>query len=208
MLAAVGVVVVLIIAAVAFLLLRHHGTTPSASSTTPPTAPRQTTPKQSASGKPAGQAAGYVLSAPATAGGYTKLATPPATVSKTATAVAAAVAQQATSVGSKVTSQVSGYYQLSGGQVMSFFGYQGTYDPAKLMAKAGGTSYPAGPHGGEIQCSSATGGAGTVCVWVTPTTMGVTEFFSSADAPETVSDQAKAASDTVNLRADVETAKS
>jgi hypothetical protein len=38
--------------------------------------------------------------------------------------------------------------------------------------------------------------------------MGVTEFFGSTGAPETVTDQAKAAQDTVNVRGDVEAAKS
>jgi hypothetical protein len=110
-------------------------------------------------------------------------------------------------VGSKVTSQVSGYYRLSGGQVMSFAGYQGTFDPAKVMAGSGGKAYPAGPHGGSMACDSTTT-TGTVCVWATPTTLGVTEFFSSTGAPEVVTNQAKAAQDTVNLRASVEAAKS
>lgn len=207
-LVAVGVVVVLGIAAAAYLLLfRHHGT-PSASNTPAASAPPHTgAPKQSASTQPSGQAAGYVLSAPATAGGYTKLATPPAAVKSVATAVAQGAAQHATSVGSKVTGQVSGYYQLSGGQVMSFAGYQGTFDPAKVLAGSGGQAYPAGPHGGSMACDSTTQ-TGTLCVWVTPTTMGVTEFFSSSGAPEVVTNQAKAAADTVNLRGGVEAAKS
>ena len=45
-------------------------------------------------------------------------------------------------------------------------------------------------------------------MWVTTTTLGVTEFFGPAGSPEVVTKQAKAASDTVNVRADVEAAKS
>ena len=47
-----------------------------------------------------------------------------------------------------------------------------------------------------------------MCVWVTTTTLGITEFFASTGAPENVTDQAKAAQDTVNFRADAEAAKS
>ena len=206
---AVFVVIVLVIgiAAAAFLLLRHHNT-PTASNTPPPQRTGQ--PKQSSS--PTAQAArqtGYTLTAPATAGGYQKLTTAPGSVSNVATTTAQGVLQHAVSTGGKTTGQVSGYYQLSGGQVMSFTGYKGTFDPAKVMAGSGAKSYPAGPHGGMLGCTPSAGTpGGTICVWVTPTTLGVTEFFSSSGAPEVVTDQAKAAEDTVNLRGDVEAAKS
>jgi hypothetical protein len=213
---AVGLVVVLAIAAGAYLVLRKHGTTPPASMS-PTTAPR-TTPSAShpASGQATNPATGtaYTLSTPATAGGYPKLATASSTVTSTATATAQSVREQAVNSGGKVTGQVSGYYQLSSGQVMSFAGYEGTFNPAKVLASLGqvgqgGQTYPAGAHGGDLACIPSAGTpGGTVCVWVTTTTLGVTEFFASTGAPETVTNQAKAAQDTVNFRADAEAAKS
>ena len=51
--------------------------------------------------------------------------------------------------------------------------------------------------------------SGAVCVWVTKSTLGFTEFFTQADGPEALnSAQAKGAADTVNLRASVEKLKS
>jgi hypothetical protein len=200
------VVVVIAIAVGAFLLLRHHGTTPTASNTPPPTSSPRTSPSQQARSA-AAQPGAYTLSAPATAAGYTKLAAPPTAVTNIATTAAAALRQHVTGAGGKVTSQVSGYYQLSGGQVMSFVGYQGTFDPAKDLAGSGMKAYPPGSHGGSLLCDASTP-TGTVCLWMTPTTFGITEFFSSANTPEVVTNQAKAAQDTVNFRADVEAAKS
>ena len=50
--------------------------------------------------------------------------------------------------------------------------------------------------------------AAAVCVWVTATTLGVTEFF-DATGPEVLTDaQPKGAADTVALRSSVETRKS
>jgi hypothetical protein len=207
---AIGVVVVIGIAAGAYKLLDKKSTPPAASSTPPAVAPsHQPTPTAShATTSTNAQSAGYTLSVPATAGGYTKLATPPSAVTNVATATAQGVREQAVSAGSKVTGQVTGYYQLSSGQVMSFAGYEGTFDPTKVLATMG-KSFPAGPHGGGLICAPSAGTpGGTVCVWATTTTMGVTEFFGSTGAPETVTDQAKAAQDTVNVRDDVEAAKS
>ena len=211
----VGLVVVLAIAAGAYLVLRNHGTTPPASMS-PTTAP-QTTPSAShpASGQAANPATGtaYTLTTPATAGGYPQV-TASSAVTGTATATAQSVREQAVNSGGKVTHQVSGYYQLSSGQVMSFAGYEGTFNPAKVLASLGqvgqdGQTYPAGAHGGDLSCIPSAGTpGGTVCVWVTATTLGVTEFFASTGAPENVTDQAKAAQDTVNFRADAEAAKS
>jgi hypothetical protein len=216
-LSAVGLVVVLAIAAGAYLVLRKHGTTPT-TSTPPTTAPPRTTPSAShpASGQATQPATGtaYTLRTPATAGGYPKLATAASSVTGTATATAQSVREQAINSGGKVTSQVSGYYQLSSGQVMSFAGYEGTFNPAKVLASLGqvgqgGQAYSAGAHGGDLACIPSAGTpGGTVCVWVTTTTLGVTEFFASTGAPENVTNQLKAAQDTVNFRADAEAAKS
>jgi hypothetical protein len=214
---AVGLVVVLAIAVGAYLMLSKHGATPT-TSTPPTTAPPRTTPSAShpASGQATQPAAGtaYTLRTPATAGGYPKLATAPRSVTSTATATAQSVREQAINSGGKVTSQVSGYYQLSSGQVMSFAGYEGTFNPAKVLASLGqvgqgGQAYSAGAHGGNLACIPSAGTpGGTVCVWVTTTTLGVTEFFASTGAPENVTNQSKAAQDTVNFRADAEAAKS
>ena len=71
----------------------------------------------------------------------------------------------------------------------------------------------AGPNGGDLACANTTATAstpsGAVCVWVTKSTLGFTEFFTQADGPEALnSAQAKGAEDTVNLRASVEKLKS
>jgi hypothetical protein len=212
--AAVGVVVVLGIAAAAYLLL-HKPATPAASSTPPAMAPPRATPtashQASTSGQQTAQSARYTLSTPATAGGYPKLTAPSSSVSRVATATAQAVRGRAVNAGGKVTGQVAAYYQLDSGQVMSFAGYDGTFDPAKVVAGLGSgwQAFPAGTHGGDLACNPSAGTpGGTVCVWVTTTTIGVTEFFGSSGAPEMVAKQAKAAQDTVNVRADVEAAKS
>lgn len=208
---AVGVVVVIGIAVAAYKLLDKHNP-PAAGSTPPATAPTQHQPTANASQPTTNtttQPAGYTLTTPATAGGLPKLAAPPASVTNVAAATSSGVRQHAAAAGGKVTGQVTGYYRLSGGQVLSFAGYQGTFDPAKVLANSGGKAFPAGPHGGDLVCAPSVGTpGGTVCVWATTTTLGVTEFFGPTGSPEQVTDQAKAAEDTVNVRADVEAAKS
>jgi hypothetical protein len=206
---AVCVLVVLGIVVAAYLLLRKPAT-PAASSTPPPS-PKASPSASHQTSSTNTTAAAYTLSTPATAGGYPQLATPATAVSNVATATATAVRGLAAGAGGKVTGQAGTYYQLSSGQVMSFAGYEGTFDPAKVIAAlgAGWQAFPAGSHGGDLSCAPSTGTpGGTVCAWVTTSTVGVTEFFSSSGAPETVTDQAKAAQDTVNVRANVEAAKS
>jgi hypothetical protein len=212
--AAVAVVVVLGIVAAAFTIF-HKPASPSASSTPPRTTPTASKAPGRTSSQPA-QSGAYALSTPATAGGYHELMAAPTAVSNVATATAQAVREQAVNAGGKVTGQVTAYYQLSSGQVMSFAGYEGTFDPAKVLAAgdlnglgSGWQTYPGGTHGGDLSCAPSAGTpGGTVCVWVTTTTLGVTEFFGSTNVPEVVTNQAKAAQDTVNVRADVEAAKS
>jgi hypothetical protein len=108
--------------------------------------------------------------------------------------------------GGAVTGKVAAAYQLSGGQVLAFTGYKGTFTPAKVIAGLGANAqtYPAGKDGGSLACFTASGSEpGTVCVWATTTTVGIAEFFSSV-GPETMSIQSKAAADTVKLRDSVE----
>jgi hypothetical protein len=106
----------------------------------------------------------------------------------------------------------------SDAQTIEFVGYQGTFNPTTVMAnlKDYGSSeatYPAGPNGGDLACANTTATAstpsGAVCVWVTKSTLGFTEFFTQADGPESLnSAQSKGADDTVDLRASVEKLKS
>ena len=217
---AVGLVVALGIAAAVFLLTHRKSGTPTATGTTAaPTAATRPSATPSASNtaaasQPAAQPAGYTLATPAMAGGYAKLAQAPAAFSSTAGQTALTIFRKATNTSSgKFPSDVTAAYQLSGGQVMTFVGYQGSFDPAKVIANlatlgTNGQPYDPGPHGGKLVCATAPGTPpGTVCVWVTPTTLCVTEFF-SAVAPEVVTIQSKAATDTVRLREGVEVVKS
>jgi hypothetical protein len=169
------------------------------------------------SNKPAAKtqttAARFLLSTPATAGGYPLMAAIPSYVQAPSSTTAQAIRSAAVSDGGKVTSQVSAAYQLKEGQVMTFTGYEGTFSPAKVIASlaslgSNGSTYSPGKDGGKLACAVAPGSQpGTVCVWVTTTSLGITEFFSST-GPEDVLDQAKTASDTRNFRADVETRQS
>jgi hypothetical protein len=112
---------------------------------------------------------------------------------------------------------VAASYTLPADQTIEFVGYQGTFNPKTVMANLGsfGTgegTYGAGPHGGEMACANvpatATAASGGVCVWVTTSTLGVTEFF-AGQGPEVLTvAQAKGAADTVALRSSVETRKS
>jgi hypothetical protein len=208
---AVAVVVVVGIAVGAYLLVhRGHSSPPSAGPTTHPTSSPTAT-KSTAPVPP--KTVAYTLTTPATAGGYPKLTTTPSAVQAAAGAVSQAIENAVKQDGAKVTGQVTAGYQLSSGQVLAFTGFKGRFTPAKVIASLatlGTHSQPgtAGPHGGMLACATAPGSpSGTVCVWVTTTTLGVTEFFSST-GPEVVTDQAKAASDTLKFRNSVEVAKS
>jgi hypothetical protein len=119
--------------------------------------------------------------------------------------------------GGKSASNVSGEYFISGDQSLGYAGYTGTFSPAAVVSafEAGAknvTTESAGPHGGELACgevtaatASGTATPGTACVWTTTTTVGMVEFFGGG-LLETVP-HAKAASDTLKFRDDVETPK-
>ena len=217
---AVLAVVVLVIALIEVLL--GHGKAPVASSganpistaTSKPTAVStpSSSAKASTAGKPAARKAGYTLTTPATAGGFPMLTPVPADVQSAAGTTSQAIRGAAVNSGGKVTSQVSAAYQLSGGQVLAFTGYEGTFNPAKVIASlaslgTGGQTYAPGKHGGRLACATAPGtSSGTVCVWATTTTVGITEFFGSI-GPEVVTVQSKAAVDAVKLRNSVEAPK-
>ena len=162
---------------------------------------------------PAKTAAGFTLTTAATAGGYPLMSSIPAYVQGPASTTAQAIRNAAVADGAKITGKVAAAYQLHGGQVMAFTGYEGTFNPAKVIASlaslgSNGSTYSPGKDGGKLACAVAPGTQpGTVCVWVTTTSLGITEFFSST-GPEDVLDQAKTASDTRNFRAGVEHRKS
>jgi hypothetical protein len=229
----VGALLVLIIVVVVILMNQHSGkSTPNAGPTFPNTIPSSTprspapsvanaTPSSSKTTKPGSgtlKTAGYVLSTPATAGGYPTGQDPHflATATGTAQQVASAVASGGG--GTAHGSPVSAAYQLpTNGQVITFVGYQGTFTPAKIATILGslGTdenTYPAGPHGGTFGCVNTTASgatpSGAVCVWATSTTLGITEFFSSTGPEALTASQEKGAADTLKLRLSVEAKKS
>ena len=233
---AVGAVVVVVVAGGAYLLL-HKSSSTSNDHAAGPTTPAASAPASSgatgtATAKPkargttkksgvtstATPSGGYLLSAPSTAGGY-PIGTDPDFLA-TAKSTVATIEQSAVSGGGgKISgSPVAASYTLPDAQTIEFVGYQGTFNPSTVMTNLGsfGTSestYPAGPNGGQLACANTTATSstpsGAVCVWVTKSTLGFTEFFTQADGPEALnSAQSKGAEDTVNLRASVEKLKS
>ena len=230
---AVAAVIVIVIAVGGYLVLKPSGnksptasggSTPTTSASTPassPAAAPKTTSGASKAGTGAGSATSagaYVLSAPSTAAGY-PIGSDPHFLA-TATSTAATIEQTAVNggAGTVAGSPVSASYTLPDEQTIEFVGYQGTFNPTAVMANlksygSSETTYPAGPNGGDLACANTTATASTpsggVCVWVTKSTMGFTEFFTQANGPEALnSAQAKGADDTVRIRASVEKLKS
>ena len=200
---------------------RSRATSRASSAVSPSVSPSAAA--SSAASSAAGSAAGYVLSAPGTAGGY------PAGNDPQFIGLAAPNAQTISSsvagadAGSIASGPVSAPYELPiGGQVLAYFGYQGTFTPARVMAMLStlGTDqhdYPAGSHGGELNCFNLFGNddpadpeteSATICVWATTSTLGVTEFFSSSGPEVLTSSQGAGAAIVEKLRSGVETAKS
>ena len=222
--------VVVVVAVGAYLLVHKPTGSSAANEATPtvtassaiptPTATAKAKPKASVNSRVSGSATtdGYVLSTPSVAGGY-PLGSDPHFLATT-TATAATIEQSAVSgSGGTVTGKpVSASYTLPDEQTIEFVGYQGAFNPKTVMTnlKAFGTTeatYSAGPHGGEMACANvpatATAASGGVCVWVSATTLGVTEFFTQSGGPEVLTvAQSKGAADTVALRSSVETRKS
>jgi hypothetical protein len=224
----IAAVVVVVIAAGAYLLTHKSGGSNAANNTTPTvgaTTSAKAAPKTSAKPKgapntPATSAAttdGWALSTPSVAGGY-----PIGTDSDflaTATTTATAIEHAAVGGGGGTVKgdPVSASYTLPADQTIEFVGYQGTFNPTKVMTNLGSFgsgegTYGAGPHGGQMACANvpatATAASGGVCVWVTTTTLGVTEFFEGSGPEVLTSAQSKGAQDTVALRSSVETRKS
>lgn len=84
-----------------------------------------------------------------------------------------------------------------------FSGYNGTFNSATIitgfMHTVGGHKVAAGPHGGSMACGKKSGG--TVCMWATPKTLGVVEFFNNS-GPTVFKN---AAADALKIRSGVET---
>jgi hypothetical protein len=212
----------------AYLLLHHSGSGKSpaaASQGTQTTHTATAKPKKSApASKPTSKtkaggtaAAGFVLSTPATAGGYPHGKDPHFLATATATAKSVASAVGSGGAGTTKGSPVSAAYLLpTNSQVITFVGYQGTFTPAKvatILASLGTdeASYPAGPNGGSFGCGNTTATAASpsaaVCVWATKSTLGITEFFSATGPEALTGSQAKGAADALKLRDGVEAKK-
>jgi hypothetical protein len=153
-----------------------------------------------------------VLAAPATAGGYTLTSAPSATIKAVGSAGASQLMTQVEANGGKATGSVTGEYLISSSQALGYAGYNGTFSPATVislfkMGASGVTTESAGPHGGELACGDVTANSstGTACVWVTPTTLGMVEFFGGTALEHVL--PAKAGSDALKFRDDVESAK-
>jgi hypothetical protein len=227
---AVGAVVVVVIGAGGYLFLHKssgsnaaNGTTPTVSASTPAAPTPTTSAKAKAKAAPNSHVSGsvtadsWVLSTPSVAGGR-PMGTDPHFLA-TATATATTIEHSAVSGGGGTVKgdPVSASYTLPDDQTIEFVGYQGTFNPKTVMANLGSFgsgegTYNAGPHGGEMACANvpatATAASGGVCVWVSTTTLGVTEFFAGMGPEVLTVAQAKGAEDTVALRSSVETRKS
>lgn len=187
------------------LTTQGEATTPAPPATTAP-APSPSSPG-GAGGTPS-----YVLAAPATAGGYTLASAPSATIKAVGSAGASQLMTQVEAAGGKAAGSVTGEYLISASQALGYAGYNGTFSPATVislfkMGASGVTTESAGPHGGELACGDVTANSstGTACVWVTPTTLGMVEFFGGTVLEHVL--PAKAGADALKFRDDVESAK-
>jgi hypothetical protein len=192
--------------------------TASASSNGTGTTPAAT-PTAATGGEGLGSGRAWAMTAPATAGGYTKHTPMPSGMLATGTANATALMQAVVLSGGKPDGgsakpkYVSADYLVPGNQAIAYVGFTGTFSPASVMDAFGKiadnvVSQPAGSHDGQLACGSMSansGPSGTVCVWATVTSLGMVGFYGSG-TPEQVG-SAKAGEDTVNLRNDAEVAK-
>jgi hypothetical protein len=160
---------------------------------------------------------GYLLTTPATAGGYTRTSPMSATVTAIGTSGADQLMTAVEAAGGQPSGNVSGQYLILGDQYLGYAGYNGTFSPAAVLAafKAGASSVTtedAGPHGGAMACgevsvTSPVATNGTACVWATATTVGMVEFYGSGGSALESVLHPKAAADTMKFRTDVEATK-
>jgi len=222
-----AVIVVAVVVVGAFLLLHHGGSgKPTASASTgtqtthatkAPTKKASSKATSKAKGGGTAAAASFVLSTPATAGGYPRGTDPNFLAIASATAKSIASAVGSGGAGTTKGNPVSAAYRLpTNSQVITFVGYRGTFTPKKvatILASLGSdeATYPAGPNGGTFGCGNTTATAtvpsGAVCVWSTGSTLGITEFFSSTGPEALTASQSKGAADALKLRNGVEAKK-
>jgi hypothetical protein len=223
-----AVIVIAVVVVGGYLLLHHGGSNkPAASASTGTQTTHAAKPKKSpaatskATSKTKGggtaAAGAFVLSTPATAGGYPQGTDPHFLETATVTAKSIANAVSSGGAGTTKGSPVSAAYKLpTNGQVLTFVGYQGTFTPSKvatILASLGSdaATYPTGPNGGSFGCgntqATASTPSGAVCVWATGSTLGVTEFFSSTGPEALTASQSKGAADALKLRGGVEAKK-
>jgi hypothetical protein len=210
--------------------LTHIARGESAANSTLPTSTQNVTgpavtPTTTAAARPSGTAAGggtagaasYVLSAPATAGGYSRTAKVSPTVQEIGQGGATELMTTVEAGGGKTTGNVSAEYLIAGDQVLGYAGFNGSFSPQKVISDfrvgaTGVTPESAGPHGGQLACGQVTvtqpaSTTGEACVWATASTLGMVEFYgNSGGALETVT-PAKAGADTLKFRDGVEGAK-
>jgi len=165
---------------------------------------------------PAGGTA-YVLSAPATAGGYTRAASVSPVVKAIGSGGATELMTTVEASGGKVTSNVSAEYQIVTDQVLGYAGYNGTFSPQDVIkdfqaGATGVTTEPAGSHGGKLACGQVTVTSpavttGEACVWATTSTVGMVEFYGENGGVLETVPPAKAGADTLKFRDDVEAAR-
>jgi hypothetical protein len=174
------------VAAIVFLVIHvAKGGSSTASGTSTPGA------TTTAGGGAAGQ--GFVLRQAATVGKYPLNKTAVSQVSAGIKAATSTITSQMASTKSgKPGKSVVGIYDTGPTSSVSspdykglvFIGYDGTFNPAKLMnlaqkhLKSSRVVNP-GPHGGKMVCGYdvSGGAASSECVWATTTTFGVVEYI-------------------------------
>jgi hypothetical protein len=195
-------------------------TTPSSSASPSDTGATPAATSTAAGGESLGSGAAWAMTAPSSAGGYTKHTPMPSGMLTTGTANATALISAVTLSGGKPDMNgskpkyVSADYLVPGNQAIGYVGFTGKFSPASVMDAFGkiadnAVSEDAGSHGGKLSCGSMSansGPGGTVCVWATTTSLGMVGFFGNG-IPEHVT-STKAAEDTVKLRGDAEVSKS
>jgi hypothetical protein len=224
----VGLVVVAVVAVAAVKLTQGTGGQPAASPTIPastqnatspaatPTATVAATPTATAAGGGGAASVAYVLSDPATAGGYSRMAAVSPTVHEIGTAGSTELMTSVQAQGGKMTGNVSAQYLIAGDQVLGYAGYNGTFSPQDVIkdfqaGASGVASESAGPHGGQLACgqvaSTSPATTGEACVWATTSTVGMVEFYGGNGAALETVTPAKAGADALKFRDDVEAAK-
>jgi hypothetical protein len=174
------------VAAIVFLVIHlAKGGSNTASGTSTPGA------TTTAGGAAAGQ--GYVLRQAARVGNYPLNKTAVSQISGAITTATSKITGKMAATGSgKPGTPVIGIYDTgptsslvsSSYKGLVFVGYNGSFNPVNLMnllqknLKSSRAVNP-GPHGGKMVCgyNTSNGSVDSECVWATPTTFGIVEYF-------------------------------